>query len=144
VKEETLMATKRDAFAELKTTKEIPILVVSIFLKPSLVLKQLGIKTRLQMEDWQHIKNLDIGELGYDYEEGLRVYVPFAKAAQAAKFFKKILLDLKAPFSGITATGAYRSNGYRDSEELSTKAAELGWKKAPLFKGDTCTLQVKK
>ncbi len=53
--------------------------IISLWTSPAKTLKVFGINVKLRQEDWQHIKDFDFGELGYDEEEGLRFYVPTTK-----------------------------------------------------------------
>lgn len=126
----------------MSKTKEVPTLVIGIWLKPQVVLNYLKIKVKLQHEDWQVIKQLPIGELGYDYEEGLRIYAPFDKSDEVLAFCKKMLADLNAPKKAISAEAVLRGNGYYSSKELTDKALQQGWVLQPIFKGDNSTLGI--
>lgn len=79
--------------APIKAGTEIAI--IAIFADSKYVLKKMAINVRLHSVDWQSIKHFDFGELGYDYEEGLRLYVPLVKLADALKYLRSLKLASK-------------------------------------------------
>lgn len=75
------------------------------FLNPKQTLKTLGIKATLKMEDWLPLKDYPFGELGYDYEEGLRFRGTFKQIGELCEFIKKFHADNNIAFLQTYGTG---------------------------------------
>ena len=63
-------------------------IILNWWLKPKPVCKVLGIKTKLEQEDWQVLKVYDWGELAYDYEEGLKLSTTPENLKKVVEFVK--------------------------------------------------------
>ena len=70
--------------------------VANLWVKPAVVLKHLGIPTRLQQEDWQVLHDYGFATLAYDYEEGLKFQATQPNVRHVKKLVEALTSWVKA------------------------------------------------
>lgn len=104
---------------------------ISLFTAVQPTLKAMGIKARVQRVDWQHIKDFSFGELGYDYEEGLRFVVAADKLREAIAYLRGLKVIPTQAIGVSLYEKAKDSNSYlmlkKADEAPIAEAAGLKW-----------------
>jgi len=68
------------------------------WLNPKPIAKELRFKGKLVDEDWLVIKKMPFGEIGYDYEEGLKIETTTEQLSEAIVFLKAFHNEREIPF----------------------------------------------